>query len=130
MCIRCGRPAATSEFLTFERMHYVCFHYECEHQGDVDAECNTGGCPSRQVELSTTFHEWTDWDVAGFQAGRALGLFNRQSWLETKHVFWTDNPVGNMLHAMLAELATSGILDRRAEPDIQYRWSSMIVHQT
>ena len=122
-CRRCGQAADTSDFLTFERMHYVCFHYEFEHHGDVDAECSAGGCPSRKVELSTSLREWTDWDTAGFHLGRALGLFERASWLETKHIFWTDNPTGKMLHAMLGELVTSGILDRRDEPDDQYRWS-------
>jgi hypothetical protein len=129
-CRRCGQGANTSDFLIFERMHYVCFHYEFEHQGDVDAECIAGGCPSRKVELSTTLREWTDWDVAGFCVGRSLGLFDRQSWLETKHIFWTDNPAGKMLQAMLGELATSGILDRRDKPDTQYRWSSPTFRQT
>jgi hypothetical protein len=32
----------------FEQMHYVCFHYEFEHDPtDVDEECGAGGCPSR-----------------------------------------------------------------------------------
>jgi hypothetical protein len=123
-CRRCGQPADTSDFSIFERMHYVCFHYEFEHQGDVDAECTAGGCPSRKVELSMTLREWTDWDHAGFHVGRALGLFDRQSWLETNHLLWTDNPIGKMLHLVLGELASSGILDRRAEPDDQFRWSS------
>jgi hypothetical protein len=31
----------------FERMHYVCFHYEFEHDpADPDEECTAGGCPS------------------------------------------------------------------------------------
>ena len=34
-------------FEIFERMHYVCFHYEFEHHGpDPDEECAAGGCPS------------------------------------------------------------------------------------
>ena len=31
----------------FERMHYVCFHFEFEHTGfDPDEECDAPGCPS------------------------------------------------------------------------------------
>jgi len=31
-------------------MHYVCFHYEFEHDPiDVDEECSAGGCPSAAV---------------------------------------------------------------------------------
>jgi hypothetical protein len=35
---------------TFEKMHYVCFHYEFEHgQTDPDEECSAEGCPSAAV---------------------------------------------------------------------------------
>ena len=48
ICRRCSRPVATPDYETFERMHYVCFHYEFEHGDvDVDQECTAGGCPSR-----------------------------------------------------------------------------------
>ncbi len=48
VCRRCDRPVATPDYETFERMHYVCFHYEFEHGDfDVDQECTAGGCPSR-----------------------------------------------------------------------------------
>jgi hypothetical protein len=34
----------------FEQMHYVCFHYEFEHDPtDPDEECEAGGCPSAAV---------------------------------------------------------------------------------
>jgi hypothetical protein len=48
-CLRCGRPVRVSaaQFETFERMHYVCFHYEFEHDpSDPDEVCSAGGCPS------------------------------------------------------------------------------------
>jgi hypothetical protein len=33
-CRRCGRPVRVyrDSYEVFERMHYVCFHYEFEHQ--------------------------------------------------------------------------------------------------
>ena len=50
LCRRCGRPVvleAERFFDVFEQMHYVCFHYEFEHDPyDVDEECVAGGCPS------------------------------------------------------------------------------------
>lgn len=50
ICRRCSRPAATPDYEIFERMHYVCFHYEFEHGDvDVDQECTAGGCPSRAL---------------------------------------------------------------------------------
>lgn len=53
MCRRCGRPVWTNRdnYEVFERMHYVCFHYEFEHElsnpdTDPDDDCGVPGCPS------------------------------------------------------------------------------------
>lgn len=49
LCRRCRRPVRVSadRFGVFEQMHYVCFHYEFEHDPfDPDEECDAGGCPS------------------------------------------------------------------------------------
>ena len=50
-CRRCKRPVEVSaaDYETFEHMHYVCFHYEFEHEGDPDVECSAGGCPSAAI---------------------------------------------------------------------------------
>lgn len=51
-CARCKRPVRISadQYDVFEQMHYVCFHYEFEHDPiDPDEECTAGGCPSRTV---------------------------------------------------------------------------------
>lgn len=51
-CRRCQRAVVlfAADFDTFEQMHYVCFHYEFEHDPvDPDQECNAGGCPSAAV---------------------------------------------------------------------------------
>jgi hypothetical protein len=36
-------------------------------------------------------------------------------------VFWTDNPLGNGLHDALLALAGAQVLERREEPDEQFR---------
>jgi hypothetical protein len=48
LCARCGRQVRVNRdsYQIFERMHYVCFHYEFEHYGDPDEVCDAGGCPS------------------------------------------------------------------------------------
>ena len=49
ICVRCGREVRVNRdsYGIFERMHYVCFHYEFEHDPyDPDEECEAGGCPS------------------------------------------------------------------------------------
>jgi hypothetical protein len=52
VCRRCGRPVVVERqmFEVFENMHYVCFHYEFEHDPyDPDEECSAGGCPSAML---------------------------------------------------------------------------------
>jgi hypothetical protein len=52
-CVRCGREVRISRdsYEIFERMHYVCFHYEFEHDPyDPDEECDAGGCPSFKLD--------------------------------------------------------------------------------
>ena len=45
-CTRCGRPVVSqaNHYHTFERMHWVCFHLEFEHQGDPDEPCGDPSC--------------------------------------------------------------------------------------
>ena len=52
LCRRCDRPVTVEadRYEVFEQMHYVCFHYEFEHDPtDPDEECEAGGCPSAAV---------------------------------------------------------------------------------
>ncbi|TDD58514.1 hypothetical protein E1263_19075 [Kribbella antibiotica] len=52
MCVRYQRSVrvGSKHYEVFERMHYVCFHYEFEHgDADVDEECGAGGCPSASL---------------------------------------------------------------------------------
>lgn len=52
VCVRCNRPVVieADRYDVFERMHYVCFHYEFEHDPtDPDEECSAGGCPSAAI---------------------------------------------------------------------------------
>jgi hypothetical protein len=53
VCVRCDREVRVSreQYELFERMHYVCFHYEFEHDPfDPDEECTAGGCPSVRLD--------------------------------------------------------------------------------
>lgn len=84
ICVRCGRPvcASAQQYDVFEKMHYTCFHYEFEHDGDPDVECSAGGCPAAGLGLPSLRFRVEGVDL--FQAGntvipailalRALGL--------------------------------------------------------
>lgn len=75
------------------------------------------------MSLADDLRDWTDWDGAAYAFGQAIGLFERTDFQRVKHVFWTDNKLGNGLHDALLALANAGVLDRRDEPDEQFRWS-------
>ena len=51
ICARCSRAVELNRdsYETFERMHYVCFHYEFEHDADPDVGCFAMGCPSSSL---------------------------------------------------------------------------------
>jgi hypothetical protein len=40
-----------------------------------------------------------------------------------KHVFWSTHPVGDVPYRALDELVGVGILEKRDDPDVQYRWN-------
>jgi hypothetical protein len=40
------------------------------------------------------------------------------------HVFWSNNTIGDMLHDVLLQLVALGVLERREEPDEQFRWNT------
>ncbi|MEV6279837.1 hypothetical protein [Nocardia sp. NPDC051832] len=76
------------------------------------------------MNLSVELAEWTDWDGAAYIVGRALGVFSaEEGFLDVKGVFWSANPLGEGLHRALGALADAGVLERRDEPDTQFRWS-------
>jgi hypothetical protein len=43
---------------------------------------------------------------------------------DVKWVYWSENPLGTMLHSTLERLSDLGVLEKREEPDVQYRWCS------
>jgi hypothetical protein len=52
LCVRCQRPVVRNreQYEAFERMHWSCFHYEHEHDGDPDIACPDPSCPARAFD--------------------------------------------------------------------------------
>ncbi|WP_427886083.1 hypothetical protein ACQHIV_26360 [Kribbella sp. GL6] len=69
--------------------------------------------------------QWVDWDVAAWLLARAIGVPLPPTFTASKATFWTDNPAGNNLHDALLALHRAGILDRRDDPDEQFRWNPL-----
>jgi hypothetical protein len=78
-----------------------------------------------EESLRKTLENWVDTDGAAYLLACALGLMDQSVDFCTraKHVFWTDDPIGNLLVGMLDEMVENEILEKRDEPDFQYRWN-------
>lgn len=75
------------------------------------------------MSLERTLQEWADSDVAAFELGRAIGLFDGTSFAaDAKDILWSSNELGDGLHDALLGLTRAGVLERRDEPDEQFRW--------
>ncbi|BBH69506.1 hypothetical protein ACTI_61910 [Actinoplanes sp. OR16] len=72
--------------------------------------------------LAAGLAQWTDAEGAQFLLGQVLGLFAGRTFAEVRHVFWTDNPLGNELRGMLLALVRAGVLEWREGPANQFRW--------
>jgi hypothetical protein len=74
------------------------------------------------MTLAELMPNWLDSDGAAFRLGKALGVFEGDaSFPDFKWIFWTDNPLGNGLHACLLSLVEAGVLEMNE--DDQFRWA-------
>jgi hypothetical protein len=61
LCVRCGRPVEqeADNHETFERMHWLCFQYEFEPEGDPDIEAEPVGVPQPpSLHVRTATGKW------------------------------------------------------------------------
>lgn len=71
--------------------------------------------------LRERLHNWTDWDVAEYHLGAALGLWPEwddvsgcdDPWHGFKGVIWSNTPVGNLLHTTIRQLVDIGMLESK-----------------
>lgn len=78
------------------------------------------------ITLKSVLADWIDIDRAAYGAGVALGLIDPNVspfGTRAKHVFWSNHSVGTFLVRLLDDLVTLGIVEKRHEPDLQYRWN-------
>jgi hypothetical protein len=75
--------------------------------------------------LRVALGDWTDFDISAHVLAQCLGIMPTGTGMnEAKWVYWSDNPLGNMLYGTLERLLDLGALEKREEPDLQYRWRS------
>ena len=53
ICVKCNKPVEENkeQYEVFEKMHWLCFHLEFEHEGDPDRPCGDPSCPLWHVEV-------------------------------------------------------------------------------
>lgn len=75
--------------------------------------------------LKNDLKEWQDIDTAAFCLACAIGLMKEGDFqVKAKHVFWSNNPIGDMLYEMLKHLVKVGILEENPDPEeMAYRWN-------
>jgi hypothetical protein len=77
---------------------------------------------------------WVSWDLAIYTTGACLGFWPEfgapvdvegyhDAWNGVKGVIWSANPLGDALAYFLEALVVEGCLERRDEPDIEFRWN-------
>ena len=71
--------------------------------------------------LKDLLADWTDFDCAEHAVAACLGLMPAESVHGAKWVFWTDNPIGKMLHNVLEGLVQQNVLEKNE--DEQYRYN-------
>lgn len=76
------------------------------------------------ISFKTSLQDWTDFDVAQYELAVVLGLIPEGTdfAVDAKHIFWTNNPLGNLLVGLLVTLVDNGVLEYDAE-ESRYRWS-------
>ena len=77
--------------------------------------------------LKEAIPDWTDVDVAEFHLACCLGLMGPDFPVRAKHVFWSNNPVGSMLHEIVKRLIEQGILEAHPDDDMIVRWNKAFV---
>ena len=73
------------------------------------------------ITLKEHLEDWVDFDWAEFSWGVVLGLWpdTQAAFQENKWVFWTTNPLGDMLHSIMKQMVQVGTIEKN---DDGYRW--------
>jgi hypothetical protein len=73
--------------------------------------------------LRVALADWTDFDASAHLLAQCLGIMSpHHEMTEAKWVYWSENPLGTVLYDTLERLVEIGVLEKREEPDFQYRW--------
>ena len=82
------------------------------------------------ADLKERLAGWTSWDLASYHVGANLGFWpdmgappGEDHWYGAKGIIWSANPLGDAIANFLEGLVSEGLLERRDEPEIEFRWN-------
>ena len=75
--------------------------------------------------IDELFAEWEDYDFSAYYVACLLGIVKYdKSWDEYRRIkglFWTNNPVGNILYDFLEKMVEAKLFEK--DDDLGYRWN-------
>lgn len=76
------------------------------------------------MTLKNALENWMDFDGAQYELAKTLGIMTEADDFCTtvKHVFWTNNSLGNSLSDILESLVDAGVLLQN--DDQEFKWNS------
>jgi hypothetical protein len=86
--------------------------------------------PAHFSTLKVALADWVDRDIATYHLSCCLGLMEPEDgsldgFRDNKHVFWSNNRLGNTLDAMMFELEKCGVLEHdESDANDRFRWNS------
>jgi hypothetical protein len=73
---------------------------------------------------------WVSWDSACYDIGVCLGFWpdfgapqDNDPWHGMKDIIWSANQLGDSIAYFLDSLVEEGMLERREDNDIEFRWN-------
>ena len=82
--------------------------------------------------LAEQLSDWTDIDVAAWHLAVSLGLMQPPqpdapafAFGGRKDLFWTSNPLGDLMFRLLGDLQTLGAVEVHPKDDHLLRWNSV-----
>lgn len=83
--------------------------------------------PLLSQTLRHSLADWTDVDVAAYYVAIALGVAPDPGsewdfWGGKKWMFWSANPLGDVLYRVLEMLSENGVL-QKDEEEMKFRWN-------
>jgi hypothetical protein len=84
----------------------------------------------KYTSLKERLSVWSSWDITSYEVGACLGFWpnfgalpGNDPWHGIKGVIWSSNILGDSINVFISALVDEGMLEKRDDPDIEFRWN-------